>query len=533
MRSPSIRMTLTYSSLVCCVLYSANKGVQSLRAPIQNTFITRASRTGNALQLRNRLEFTHQHFLRKDPYVDVDVEVDTTGSLPVVTSTLAVTAIPPLESKGYVILTLLFLVSTLCALDRVAMSVAILPMGDEFQYNASTRGLISSVFSLGYMVGLIPSGLLGSFSSPKKILAYGVLLWSVAQIATPFAAYVSIPVLLCSRFFMGVAEAVAIPTVQTFVARWVPENQRSVALGAVLSGLQVGNVCAYVASPAILSAFDWKGLFEIYGAVGFLWVALWLPFSQDNPSGMNDSISNSLGNRIELEAVVPVKDESIEQTAALALESVKGVLAEVPWKEILASKEIRAITVAHAVQNFGLYINLAWLPSYFSQKYHLGVADSSLSSVLPWIVAAAVGSGSGLLADSMLQRGVDKTLIRKVAQTFALVVPAVTLLELSTATDLTSTDAIGYFTVACASAASCVAGFGSSVQDVCKNPKLVSTLYGITSAPAVLFGSVGVYLTGVVLDNTKSWDLVFEGTALVYFIGALYYATQYEAKKLF
>ena len=111
--------------------------------------------------------------------------------------------------------------------------------------------------------------------------------------------------------------------------------------------------------------------------------------------------------------------------------------------------------------------------------------------------------------------------------------PAVTLLKLSTATDLTSTDAIGYFTVACASAASCVAGFGSSVQDVCKNPKLVSTLYGITSAPAVLFGSLGVYLTGVVLDNTKSWDLVFEGTALVYFIGALFYASQYEAKKLF
>lgn len=525
-------MKLTFFSLVCFILYSANKGVLSLRAPVRNAYISKAIRTEKAAQLTSRLEFTHRHFLKKDPYVDVA----STESLSAPTNTLAVTTIPPLESKGYVILTLLFLVSALCALDRVAMSVAILPMGDEFQYNASTRGLISSVFSLGYMVGLIPAGLLGSFSSPKKILAYGVLLWSVSQMATPFAAYVSIPVLLCSRFFMGVAEAVAIPTVQTFVARWVPEDQRSVALGAVLSGLQVGNVCAYVASPAILSSFDWNGLFEIYGAVGFLWVALWLPLAQDNPSGMNVSGDSSISSVVESPAALGSakdKDDSIESTIAVALEDVKGVLASVPWKEILASKEIRAIIVAHAVQNFGLYINLAWLPSYFSQKYQLGVADSSLSSVLPWIVAAAVGSGSGYLADSMLQRGVDKTLIRKVAQTFALVVPAVTLLKLSTATDLTSTDAIGYFTVACASAASCVAGFGSSVQDVCKNPKLVSTLYGITSAPAVLFGSLGVYLTGVVLDNTKSWDLVFEGTALVYFIGALFYASQYEAKKLF
>lgn len=108
------------------------------------------------------------------------------------------------------------------------------------------RGLISSIFSLGYMIGLVPSGLLGTFSSPKNILGGGVLLWSVAQMATPFAAYAGmwcvstllpflypplsslikpttymhthtltgIPTLLTSRFFMGLAEAVAIPTVQ-------------------------------------------------------------------------------------------------------------------------------------------------------------------------------------------------------------------------------------------------------------------------------------------------------------------------------
>ena len=86
------------------------------------------------------------------------------------------------------------------------------------------------------------------------------------------------------------------------------------------------------------------------------------------------------------------------------VESLREELGSVPWGKIVSSKEIRAITVAHAVQNFGLYINLAWLPSYFSQKYHLGVTDSSLSSVLPWIVAAVVGSGSGYVADLLLQK---------------------------------------------------------------------------------------------------------------------------------
>ncbi len=444
------------------------------------------------------------------------------------------TFIPPIKQQGYAILVLLFLVTALCALDRVAMSVAILPMGAEFEYTESTKGLISSVFSLGYMVGLIPSGLLGTFSSPKNTLSWGVLLWSLAQMATPFAAYTSVPILLCSRFFMGVAEAVAIPTVQTFIARWVPDAQRSLVLGLVLSGLQVGNVAAYVASPMVLDNFNWNGLFLIYGATGFLWLFLWVPIAKDNPTSGEECVAEGC-------SVEQMEESRMMQSFAIGTDSIQAMFAgmkekmdSVPWGEICASKEIRAIAVAHAVQNFGLYINLAWLPNYFHTKFDLSVGDSALSAVLPWIGGAVVGSASGYIADNLLQRGVDKTLIRKCAQTFANVVPGIALIGLSVANDLTSDQAVAFFVAACASAAACVAGFGSSVQDVCRNPKLASTLYSITSVPAVLFGSMGVYLTGVVLDATdQSWELVFRGTAAVYFLGAAYYASQYEAKKLF
>jgi ACS family sodium-dependent inorganic phosphate cotransporter len=444
------------------------------------------------------------------------------------------TFIPPIKQQGYAILVLLFLVTALCALDRVAMSVAILPMGAEFEYTESTKGLISSVFSIGYMVGLIPSGLLGTFSSPKNTLSWGVLLWSLAQMATPFAAYTSVPILLCSRFFMGVAEAVAIPTVQTFIARWVPDAQRSLVLGLVLSGLQVGNVAAYVASPMVLDNFNWNGLFLIYGATGFLWLLLWVPIAKDNPTSGEECVAEGC-------SVEQMEESRMMQSLAIGTDSIHAMFSgmkekmdSVPWGEICASKEIRAIAVAHAVQNFGLYINLAWLPNYFHTKFDLSVGDSALSAVLPWIGGAVVGSASGYIADKLLQKGVDKTLIRKCAQTFANVVPGIALIGLSVANDLTSDQAVTFFVASVSSAAACVAGFGSSVQDVCRNPKLASTLYSITSVPAVLFGSMGVYLTGVVLDATdQSWDLVFRGTAAVYFLGAAYYASQYEAKKLF
>ena len=64
---------------------------------------------------------------------------------------------------------------------------------------------------------------------------------------------------------------------------------------------------------------------------------------------------------------------------------------------------------------------------------------------------------SGYAADQLISRGVDQTLVRKGAQTFALIMPAGCLLSLSFASsDLTSQNAIGYFVLAVASAACCV-----------------------------------------------------------------------------
>jgi ACS family sodium-dependent inorganic phosphate cotransporter len=149
-------------------------------------------------------------------------------------------------------------------------------MAEEFGYSESTKGVINSVFSLGYMAALLPAGLLGSFASPKLVMACGAAIWSVAQIAVPAAAHANLLALYMCRFLMGSAEAVAIPTIQTFVARFVPPSQRSLVIAFLLSGLQVGDVAAYTLSPTLISVLGWEGLFYVYGLLGFAWLGLWL-----------------------------------------------------------------------------------------------------------------------------------------------------------------------------------------------------------------------------------------------------------------
>lgn len=45
----------------------------------------------------------------------------------------------------FVIMGLCFLVAVVCALDRVAMSVAIVPMGNVYDYSETTKGLVSGL----------------------------------------------------------------------------------------------------------------------------------------------------------------------------------------------------------------------------------------------------------------------------------------------------------------------------------------------------------------------------------------------------
>jgi hypothetical protein len=51
------------------------------------------------------------------------------------------------------IMALIFVVTSLSALDRVAMSVALVPLSQEMGYTDTVKGSISSFFSVGYGLG--------------------------------------------------------------------------------------------------------------------------------------------------------------------------------------------------------------------------------------------------------------------------------------------------------------------------------------------------------------------------------------------
>ena len=89
----------------------------------------------------------------------------------------------------------LILYSTLaviiCYIDRVNISVAIIPMQEQFGWSDSQVGFIFSSFYLGYMLTMALGGYLSDKFGGKLVLGWGVVLWSIFTMLTPLAAPVS------------------------------------------------------------------------------------------------------------------------------------------------------------------------------------------------------------------------------------------------------------------------------------------------------------------------------------------------------
>ena len=128
------------------------------------------------------------------------------------------------------VLGLLWLIAAISALDRVAMSVALVPMSQEFHFTDAMSGAISSLFSVGYGLAILPAGLLVSCVSPKQVMGYGVALWSLATIATPSLAellpIVALPILMI-RALVGMGEAMVIPTIHRMLSVWTSPQEKS------------------------------------------------------------------------------------------------------------------------------------------------------------------------------------------------------------------------------------------------------------------------------------------------------------------
>lgn len=389
----------------------------------------------------------------------------------------------------------------ICYIDRVNISVAIIPMAEEFGWDQSTRGLILSSFFLGYLLTQVAGGWLADRFGGKVVLGFGVVFWSAFTIITPPAAFAGLSLLLLARIGMGLGEAVTFPSIYSLFSRWLPVTERTRAIGLNASAIPLGTVFALLLTPVIVLALGWEWVFYLFGAVGIVWFVFWQRLAATEPSDHP---------RVDQAELAAIRGEQTSEGAAQAP----------PLKAMLASTAVWAIIVSHFCSNWGTYVLLSWLPTYFTEGLGVDFAAVGVATMFPALASFLFLNVAGWVTDKLIAAWPGRlTYVRKLMQFIGFGGSAIVLAVVGYVESVMW--AIVLMCIGNVVGAFAMGGWGSNHMDIA--PKHAGTLMGITNTAGTIPGIIGVYVSGLILQWTDSWILVFQVAAAFNVFGLVFY----------
>lgn len=172
------------------------------------------------------------------------------------------------------IIALLFTATTINYLDRGILGVLLPEIQKELNFSQAAYGEITFWFQFAYGIGaLFGARLLNAYGTRVGFgLAAGF--WSLAGMLTALA---TTPFHFGAlRLALGLGESPNFPAINKALAEWFPASQKAMAMGFVNFGVNFASVIGPPLFIWIASAWSWQACFLIMGALGFLWLPLWL-----------------------------------------------------------------------------------------------------------------------------------------------------------------------------------------------------------------------------------------------------------------
>ncbi|MGQ0700693.1 MAG: ACS family MFS transporter [Panacagrimonas sp.] len=401
--------------------------------------------------------------------------------------------------KRHMLVLMCFAAAFVCYIDRVNISIAIIPMAEHFGWSATQKGFVLSSFFIGYMLGQIPSGWMANRIGGKVTLGAALLIWSAFTAITPVAAMAGFTALILSRIVMGMGEAATFPASYNLFAKWIPRQERSRAVAFTLGGIPMGTVIGLAASGALVAQFGWESVFYVFGAVGIVLAIFWFIAIHDSPA-RHPGISEAECAHI-----------------AAGLSAATAERTPLPVAKLLKAPAFWALVVNHFCSNWILYVLLSWMPSYFRDVQGLNLAKAGFAAAAPWLSMFVMANLSAWVADETIRRGVSVSLVRKLMQAGGLLGASAFMLLINQVQ--TPTAAILVMCGALGALGLTWAGYAPNHLEIA--PKHADILMGITNTAGTLPGIIGVAVAGWMLDTTGSYVSVFLLAAGITSVGAL------------
>lgn len=411
-----------------------------------------------------------------------------------------------------ILLWMIFLLTVITFLDRLAISAAMPGMTRDFGFTATQKGYIFSAFSIAYAAFEIPSGWLGDRFGARLALTRIVLWWSAFTSLT--GAAVGFRSLVVVRFLFGAGEAGAFPNIARAISRWFGPAEQGRAMSVSFLGLAAG---AAVAAPLIFSLLEWqhwRWVFVELGLIGAVWALVWHRWFRDRPE--------------DHPGITPAELALIRSGGAGAAETDDpdhGLdhdpdHGRVEWLRLLTSRNMMLINLMYFAYGYGIFFYMTWLPTYLIEGRGFSVGSTKWLAALPWVISLPSYLLGGWLTDRLARRPGGRRLARSGVGIAGYLVSAVLLILVArvegqvAAAILLALALCAQTLTACAAWAVCL--------DVGRRQAGVVT--GLMNTVGNIGGALAPVVVGVAVGSFHSWSLPFYIMAGLFLAGALIWA---------
>jgi len=378
------------------------------------------------------------------------------------------------------VLAMLFLLSTITYLDRVAISTTAPAMMKDLGLNASQMGWVFSIFVFGYALFEIPGGWMADRWGARAVLTRIVVWWSFFTAATGWAW--NLRSLMAVRLLFGVGEAGAFPSCASAVAHWFPETERARAQGTLLTGTRIGGAIAPGLVVLLMARFSWRSVFLIFAAAGVVWAVAWYWGYRDTPDGQ------------------PVNPRH---------------RPPVDWLHLAGNRNLWAICIMYSCYSFGLYFYLTWLPTYLLNARGVSVSTLGLWAGLPLLCGAVSNVAGGWISDKLARRA-GLRWGRRIPAGAGLLLSSVLLLVSLALENATAALVAMIASFACGDLI--LGPAWATCLDIGKEQ--AGTVTGCMNS----FGQIGGFLSPIIfgwaVSHLNSWTIPLVLTAALYFLSA-------------
>jgi MFS transporter, ACS family, hexuronate transporter len=281
---------------------------------------------------------------------------------------------------------LVFLATVINYIDRQTVSVLKTSISQDLGLSNADYAAIQNSFLAFYGISQMVSGRLYDNIGTRLGFVFSIVVWSLAAMAhatartaTSFSIF---------RAVLGAGEAGNWPGAAKMVGEWFPVHERALGMGIFNTGAAVGGALSPPIIAWLATSYGWRMTFIVTGALGFVWLALWL-IAYRSPT--EHPWITETERRHVLDGAVP--------------QPATGPSWRPGWLELLEYRQTWAVVMGRFITDPIWWLYIFWLPSYLQEARGLSLQQVGQSAWLPFLAGGIGALSGGYASGALISRG--------------------------------------------------------------------------------------------------------------------------------